>query len=107
MKRKNYFLLFMVVLVYFFIFAPLILIEMCIRDRVPLLKKKSHWLLLLPGLLLILLFLVLPILRIVVPTFFGDGGLTLKAVSYTHLPVGSQSQVPDFKPHYERKSEYP
>ena len=25
MKRKNYFLLFMVVLVYFFIFAPLIL----------------------------------------------------------------------------------
>ena len=46
--------------------------------EVPLLKKKSHWLLLLPGLLLILLFLVLPILRIVVPTFFGDGGLTLK-----------------------------
>ena len=46
--------------------------------EVPLLKKKSHWLLLLAGLLLILLFLVLPILRIVVPTFFGDGGLTLK-----------------------------
>ncbi len=28
MKRKNYFLLFMVVLVYFFIFAPLILIAL-------------------------------------------------------------------------------
>lgn len=40
-------------------------------------KKKSFWLLLLPGLLLILFFLVLPIARIVLPTFFTEEGFSL------------------------------
>ncbi len=43
----------------------------------PCLRKKSFWLLLLPGLLLILVFLILPIARIVLPTFQVEGQLSL------------------------------